>query len=378
MIETTIDNNPLVSVLICTYNRSAVLQRAMSSVLTQTWVDLELIIIDDCSTDDTQAVVSAFSDPRIRYVRNKTNIGSSQGDRAHVRRFVYELMKGSYFVYLCDDDYWPNPRLLEQQVQAFQTYDNLAMVVGGQLSYFIDSDQVVTPLNIDIVAIPQISYKDLHNVPLPPTLFLKELYNQSYMTSEAFLTAFSSDPVNRNIVAGATLYSKKHFIAAGAMSSEYGSKWQAGYEFSLGPACMGDVVYFDEPSVIVEVRPNNASFRGTQLDHYLDCIVSINTAFKTPLEKTTILSKRRLLKSVKRETIRKVTQAFLSNTLTIKMSGKLTACGEENIHRAVQPRHAFYQFLRHAIFPKLKDIKYFCALQLPTMMIKKMLKSVII
>src|SRR3546814_10797980 len=54
-----------------------------------------------------------------------------------MRRFVYELMRGTYFVYLCDDDYWLMPNLLRRQVAAFNIYDNLAMVIGGQLSYFL-------------------------------------------------------------------------------------------------------------------------------------------------------------------------------------------------------------------------------------------------
>lgn len=66
-----------VSVLITTYNRPALLKRAMASVLGQTYQNLELIIIDDASTDDTPNFVASCSDPRIRFYRNSINIGVS-------------------------------------------------------------------------------------------------------------------------------------------------------------------------------------------------------------------------------------------------------------------------------------------------------------
>ena len=113
--------SPLVSVLITTYNRSGVLRRAINSVLMQDFRDFEIVVIDDCSSDDTTEVVASFHDPRIRYIRNETNVGSKLGDRAILRRFIYELMRGKYWVYLCDDDYWLYPDLLRRQVDAFNT-----------------------------------------------------------------------------------------------------------------------------------------------------------------------------------------------------------------------------------------------------------------
>lgn len=67
---------PDVSVVMTTFNRSKLLKRAIKSVLAQTFKNWELIIIDDCSPDDTQKVVKKFlKDPRIRYIRRKENFG---------------------------------------------------------------------------------------------------------------------------------------------------------------------------------------------------------------------------------------------------------------------------------------------------------------
>ena len=135
------DSSPLVSVLVATYNRSHLLRRAINSVLMQDFRDFEIVVIDDCSTDDTPAVVAAIGDTRIRYIRNDTNVGSKHGDRAMLRTFVYELMRGKYFVYLCDDDYWLLPDLLSRQVAAFRDNRDLVMVIGGQLSYFLTTSE---------------------------------------------------------------------------------------------------------------------------------------------------------------------------------------------------------------------------------------------
>ena len=90
---------PIVSVCTPTYNRSPLLVQAIQSVLGQTFQDFELLISDNASTDETQAVVRSFDDPRIRYVRNHTNLG----DRANYGRCL-QLARGAYLTMLADDD----------------------------------------------------------------------------------------------------------------------------------------------------------------------------------------------------------------------------------------------------------------------------------
>lgn len=66
---------PEVTIAIPTYNRASLLKEAIQSVLNQTYKDFELLICDNTSTDNTEGVVSTFSDPRIKYHKNKNNIG---------------------------------------------------------------------------------------------------------------------------------------------------------------------------------------------------------------------------------------------------------------------------------------------------------------
>jgi len=356
-------DSPLVSVLIATYNRSAVLRRAIQSVLAQSFENFELVIIDDCSTDQTAAVVHSFNDPRIRYLCNAANVASLAGDRPHVRRFVHELMRGQYFVYLCDDDYWPNSTLLSRQVQAFLDYENVAMVIGGQLSQLV-TDESASALDTDTVC--RFDYQDLYTKAHPaPPFFLKGLYPQTFMRSAEFLTIFANDPIVRNIIAGATLYSRKHFIASGALSSEQGAKWQAGYEFSMTPACCGNVVYFDEPAIIVDVRPQNASFRSTQVGHYKDSIKSIKIALNIPTARAAVVCDHSFLKKIKKNAIRKVSHAYLSNTISVKLYGGLTICGRENLSEMVRAYHVLCEYVLDQIILNREDIIYLCQASLP-------------
>src|SRR4030042_1857426 len=68
---------PEISVIIPTYNRAGVLGRSIKSVLTQTYRDFELLVVDDGSTDNTDELLKSFNDPRIRFFKHETNRGFS-------------------------------------------------------------------------------------------------------------------------------------------------------------------------------------------------------------------------------------------------------------------------------------------------------------
>jgi glycosyltransferase involved in cell wall biosynthesis len=116
--ETSSNPCPLVSVLIPTYNRAGVLGRAIESVLTQTFPDFELIVVDDGSTDNTVEVVQGFRDPRVRLVRLATNCGLSRARNEGIR-----AARGEFVAFLDDDDEWL-PRKLALQVARLRESDD--------------------------------------------------------------------------------------------------------------------------------------------------------------------------------------------------------------------------------------------------------------
>jgi len=92
--------SPTVTIGMPTYNRAdRFLRPALENALAQTWHELEIIVSDNCSTDNTKEIVSSYSDPRLRYVRQERNIGANAN-------FNYCLnhARGDYFLLYHDDD----------------------------------------------------------------------------------------------------------------------------------------------------------------------------------------------------------------------------------------------------------------------------------
>ncbi len=116
--------NPKVSVIITTYNRASLLPRAVNSVLAQTYANYEVIIIDDCSQDNTGEVIHGFSDPRIRVIRHEINRGSAAARNTGIAHAL-----GEYITFLDDDDEC-TPNRLSDQVRALNTNPNVGVVYG--------------------------------------------------------------------------------------------------------------------------------------------------------------------------------------------------------------------------------------------------------
>jgi glycosyltransferase involved in cell wall biosynthesis len=97
---------PAVSIVIPTFNRERYLGEAIRSALAQDWPRLEVLVLDNASTDGTPGVVRAFAgDPRLRSIRNDRNLGMV----GNWRRGVYECATGDWFLLLSDDDYLTDP-----------------------------------------------------------------------------------------------------------------------------------------------------------------------------------------------------------------------------------------------------------------------------
>lgn len=110
-------NNPLVSVLMVTYNRASTLKETIASVLNQTYKNIHFIIVDDGSTDETREIVESFQDDRIefcsleknRHICYATNVGFSK-------------VKGEYMARIDSDDVW-YPDKLEKQIEFLENSD---------------------------------------------------------------------------------------------------------------------------------------------------------------------------------------------------------------------------------------------------------------
>lgn len=118
---------PLVSVIVASYNRAPYLADTVSSVLGQTFTDLELIVVDDGSTDDTQDVLSRFDDPRLIVVKQE-NAGVAAARNAGIAR------ARGHFMLVHDDDDIMLPNRVEVQLAA------LEQGVAGSYGGWVDFD----------------------------------------------------------------------------------------------------------------------------------------------------------------------------------------------------------------------------------------------
>ena len=101
----------LVSIIMPSYNTGAYIKKTIQSVINQSYQNWELIIVDDCSTDNTDEAVQPFlNDMRIRYIKNEVNSGA-----AISRNRALMEAKGKWIAFLDSDDLWV-PEKLEKQI----------------------------------------------------------------------------------------------------------------------------------------------------------------------------------------------------------------------------------------------------------------------
>jgi len=110
-----------VSVQIPTYNQAHSIGKAIESALMQDYPELEIIVQDDCSSDDTFSVASSFSSDLVKVYRNETNIGRV----SNYRSLLYERVSGNWNVNLDGDDYFSDPAFISRAVAVLKSNPDL-------------------------------------------------------------------------------------------------------------------------------------------------------------------------------------------------------------------------------------------------------------
>ena len=129
------DTKPLVSVIIPTYNRPAYLKEAILSAVGQTYQNIEILVSDNCSSENPQAIVESFEDSRISFWRNETNIGMFANAMN-----TFKKARGKYVASLNDDDVW-NQDFLEKLVPVLESNSDVAIAFCDH--YVIDDIGVI-------------------------------------------------------------------------------------------------------------------------------------------------------------------------------------------------------------------------------------------
>lgn len=119
----------LVSVVMPTYNDAEYLRQAIDSILSQTYSHFEFIIVNDGSTDNTEAIISTYTDLRIRYYANDTNRGN-----AYTRNVGMSKAHGKYIAIMDSDDI-SMPDRLQVQVKYLEKHEDID-ILGGAVEFF--------------------------------------------------------------------------------------------------------------------------------------------------------------------------------------------------------------------------------------------------
>lgn len=142
----------LVSVIMPSWNTSNFIAESIQSVINQTYENWELIIVDDCSTDNTDDVVAKFTDKRIRYFKNEKNSGAALSRNRALRE-----ARGEWIAFLDSDDLW-NPDKLEHQINFMNEH-------GYTLSYteYEKIDEGSKPLQIYVSGPEKVNKHKMYN-----------------------------------------------------------------------------------------------------------------------------------------------------------------------------------------------------------------------
>jgi glycosyltransferase involved in cell wall biosynthesis len=134
---------PKISVIIPTYNRASVLPRSIASVLAQDEPDFELIIVDDCSTDDTRTYVATLVDARIRLVPSDRNVGT-----AAARNLGLSAGRADVVALLDDDDTYL-PRRLSAPLAILANHSDVVCTLSSSIKLNFEAHRTLSNARLE-------------------------------------------------------------------------------------------------------------------------------------------------------------------------------------------------------------------------------------
>ncbi len=121
----TVTNNPLITVLMAVYNADQFLNKAIDSILNQTYQHFEFLIVNDASTDKSEAIINSYTDSRIRYLKNTTNLGLPKSLNLGLL-----AAKGDWIARMDADDI-SHPSRIKQQIDYLLAHPHIKLLGTG-------------------------------------------------------------------------------------------------------------------------------------------------------------------------------------------------------------------------------------------------------
>ena len=213
-INTKISNSPLISVILPTYNGEKHIVETLESVLNQTYTNLEIIIVDDCSTDKTVEIIKSYNDSRIKLHINETNIGIGENTNK-----ALSLATGE-FIMMQDHDDISSPSRAELQLKCLIDHPDVTGITSHPESFFNNTPtrEIYNKLDtyhINKTASEFIPY-DLYSFPAHQTLMYRKsiLDKLDSFYSDKFTVAGDLYFISKLSQAGATWIELKDCLVA--------------------------------------------------------------------------------------------------------------------------------------------------------------------
>jgi hypothetical protein len=209
-------NTPLVSFVVPCYRLAHLLPECINSILSQTFRDFEILIMDDCSPDNTPEVVDSFHDDRVRHIRNNPNLG-------HLRNYNkgISLSRGKYIWLISADDYLRRPYILQRYVELMERHPRVGYT-------FCPGIGVRNGQETDVLEYSVCGRRDRI---LDGHMFLKTLLQ------------------NNRVVAASAMARRECYERVSAFPLEDAMKWSGDWYLWCVFALHFDVGYFCEPMV---------------------------------------------------------------------------------------------------------------------------------
>lgn len=244
---------PRVSFIVPCYKLAHLLPECVHSILSQTYPDFEILIMDDCSPDNTEEVARSFNDPRVRHIRNEPNLGHLANYNKGIG-----LTKGEYVWLISADDFLRKPYVLARYVQLMDDNPNVGYVFCPAMRFINGKEAGVmvstTPLSRDAI-----------------------------LSGHEFLTRFELDADRVPSPAVMLRRCCHDELSLYPLDLPYCGDWYLWCLFAM----FHDVAYLAEPMVSRRFHDSNMTifFRNEGIQTYFDNLLAVPTRIKQRAEK---------------------------------------------------------------------------------------------
>jgi hypothetical protein len=248
----------LVSVIVPCYNRADIVGETIDSILAQTYANLEIIIIDDGSTDNTRHVVGRYSDSRVRYFY-KANGGLSAA-----RNSGLDQAKGEFIAFLDSDYLWYSWKL-DAQIRIFSSYPDVGLIWSDMSTFAESGAAVLSPRHLReyYSAYASIALESRH----PPAGVLSDLLDSApqewarcpFYIADVFPYMFSGNLVHPSTA----IVRRARLSKSGPFQPEVTGPGAEDYHFYFRICSMGPVGFMDVPTTLYRIHPSQLSTCNT-------------------------------------------------------------------------------------------------------------------